>query len=131
MAKRRGVTAGGARRLLLTFPGVEEGSSYGTAGFKVRGKFLARFRDEDSVLVVKCGDIERDLRIQADPRAFFSMPHYHDYPIVLVKLDAVREDDLHDVIEEGWVRLAPKRLKAERHASVVTGAKDAPPSARE
>jgi hypothetical protein len=110
MPKRRGVTVQAARRLLLEFPGVEEGPCYGTAGFRVRGKFLARLRDDDTTLVVKCGDVERDLRMQADPRTFFTTDHYRGYPTVLVRLDCVTKDDLHDVVEVGWRRIAPKAL---------------------
>ena len=55
------------RRLALALPGVEEGSSYGTPGFRVRGKFLARMWEDGETLVVKCGDEERDFRMQADP----------------------------------------------------------------
>jgi hypothetical protein len=55
MPKRRGVTVDTVRQLMFAFPGVEEGPCYGTAGFRVRGKFLARLRDDDETLVVKCG----------------------------------------------------------------------------
>ena len=110
--KPRGVTAGSTRQLLLSFPGVEEGPCYGTPGFRVRGKFLARLRDDDTVLVVKCGDIERDLRMQADPDAFFTTEHYRGWPTVLVRLGSVTEDDLRDVLEVAWLRSAPKRLRA-------------------
>jgi hypothetical protein len=122
MPKRRGVTADAARQLLLGFPGVEEGPCYGTPGFRVRGKFLARLRDGDATLVVKCGDIERDLRMQADPRAFFTTDHYRSWPTVLVRLDSVDEDDLRDVLEVAWLLAAPKRLRAEfdRERSRVT-----------
>ena len=116
MPKRRGVTVATARRLLLSFPGTEEGPCYGTAGFRVRGKFLARLRDDDTVLVVKCGDIERDLRIKAEPRTFFTTDHYRGWPTVLVRLDSVREDDLRDLLETSWLRLAPKRLRASLHS---------------
>jgi hypothetical protein len=111
--KRRGVTVEGTRRLLLSFPGVEEGPCYGTAGFRVRGRFLARLRDDDTVLVVKCGDMERDLRMQADPGAFFITDHYRGWPTVLVRLGSVTEDDLRDVLEVAWLLSAPKRLRAE------------------
>ena len=110
---RRGVTVEGTRELLLSYPGVEEGPCYGTAGFRVRGKFLARLRDDDTVLVVKCGDIERDLRMQADPDTFFTTDHYRGWPTVLVRLSTVTEDDLRDVIEVAWLLSAPKRLRAE------------------
>lgn len=33
------------REIALSLPGVEEGTSYGTAAFRVRGKFLARLRE--------------------------------------------------------------------------------------
>jgi hypothetical protein len=113
MPKRRGVKVEATRRLLLSFPGVEEGPCYGTAGFRVRGKFLARLRDNDTTLVVKCGDIERDLRMQADPDTFFTTDHYRGYPTVLVRLDSVTRDDLREVLEVAWLRSAPKRLRAE------------------
>ncbi|MDQ3949454.1 MAG: MmcQ/YjbR family DNA-binding protein [Gemmatimonadota bacterium] len=101
-----------ARQLLLRFPGVEEGPCYGTPGFRVRGRFLARLRDNDTVLVVKCGDIERDLRMQADPNAFFTTDHYRGWPTVLVRLDSVTRKDLRDVLEVAWLLSAPKRLRA-------------------
>ncbi|MFL5489679.1 MAG: MmcQ/YjbR family DNA-binding protein [Gemmatimonadaceae bacterium] len=95
----------------MQFPAVEEGPCYGTAGFRVRGKFLARLRDDDTTLVVKCGAVERDLRMQADPATFYTTDHYRDYPTVLVRLANVTKEDLRDVVEVGWRRLAPKRLR--------------------
>lgn len=50
------MTLATVRRLLLALPGVEEGSSYGAPGFRVRGKFLARLWEDGETLVVKCGD---------------------------------------------------------------------------
>lgn len=100
------------RRLLLSFPGVEEGPCYGTPGFRVRGKFLARLRDKDATLVVKCGHDERDFRMQADPATFFTTDHYRGHPTVLVRLAKVREADLVEVFEEAWRRNAPKRMVA-------------------
>jgi hypothetical protein len=113
MPKRRGVTVETTRQLLLSFPGVEEGPCYGTPGFRVRGKFLARLRDNDTTLVVKCGDIERDLRMQADPETFFTTDHYRGWPTVLVRLGSVTKNDLRDVVEVAWLMSAPKRLRAE------------------
>ncbi len=101
------------RRLILAFPGVEEGPSYGTPGFRVRKKFLARLWEDGETLVVKCGDEERDFRMQADPNTFFITDHYRGYPTVLIRLTKVRRDDLRDVLEEAWRRNAPKRLVAE------------------
>jgi hypothetical protein len=107
------VTADTARRILLSLPGVEEGPCYGTAGFRVRKKFLARLRDQDSVLVVKCGFDERDFRLRADPEAFFTTDHYHGYPTVLVRLERVDEEELVSLLEHSWRQSAPKRLVSE------------------
>lgn len=109
----RGVTAAAVRRIFLALPGVEEAPSYGTAGFRVRKKFLGRLRDDDTVLVVKCGFEERDVRLRADPETYFVTDHYRGYPSVLVRLDRVREDDLAELLEHAWRLAAPKRLVAE------------------
>jgi hypothetical protein len=101
------------RRFALAFPGVEEGLSYGTPGFRVRGKFLARLWEDGETLVVKCGDDERDFRMKADPETFFTTDHYRGYPTVLVRLAKVTEVDLQEVLEQAWRLHAPKRLVAE------------------
>ena len=111
--KHARVTLTTVRRLALAFPGVEEGLSYGTPGFRVRGRFLARLWEDGQTLVVKCGDNERDFRMKADPETFFITEHYRGYPTVLVRLARVREDDLQAVLEEAWRRQAPRRLVKE------------------
>jgi hypothetical protein len=112
MPKRTRVTLSTVRRLALALPGVEEGTSYGTPGFRVRGKFLARLWEDGETLVVKCGDDERDFRMQADPETFFITDHYRGYPTVLVRLGRVRLAELREVLEQAWRRNAPKRLIA-------------------
>ena len=107
------VTLATVRRLALAFPGVEEGLSYGTPGFRVRGKFLARLWEDGITLVVKCGDDERDFRMKADPETFFITDHYRGYPTVLVHLESVTVDDLRDVLEQAWRLHAPRRLVTE------------------
>lgn len=113
MPKRARVSLATVRRLALSFPGVEEGPSYGTPGFRVRGKLLARMWEDGEVLVVKCGDQERDCRLQADPTTFFTTEHYRGYPTVLVRLTRVAPSDLRAVLEEAWRRQSPRRMVAE------------------
>jgi len=107
------VTFETVRRLALAFPGVEEGTSYGTRAFLVRGKFLVRLREDGESLAIKCGFDERDYRMQANPKTFFNTDHYRGYPIVLVHLSTVNQADLRDVLEQAWRLHAPKRLIAE------------------
>jgi hypothetical protein len=113
VAKRTVVTAKIARGILVALPGVEEGPCYGTPGFRVRRKFLARLRDRDETLVVKCGFDERDFRMQGDPDTFFTTDHYRGYPTVLVRLSRVDVTDLRALLEHAWRLLAPRRLLAQ------------------
>jgi hypothetical protein len=101
-------------RLALALPGVEEGTSYGTRAWRVRKKFMARLRDDDTVLVVRTGSIdERDALIAADPKTFFITDHYRNYPAVLVRLARAKRAEVADLLEEEWRRVAPKRLVAQ------------------
>ena len=96
-----------ARRLLLKLPNVAEGRSYGMPSFLLNGRFLARFRDDDTVLVVQLATIsERDVLIELDPRAFFFTEHYRNYPAVLVRLVEVARPLLIDVVTEAWRHVA-------------------------
>jgi hypothetical protein len=111
--KTRGVTVPAARRLLLDLPHVVEGRSYGLPSFLLNGRFLARFRDDDTVLVLQLATIgEREVLMELEPRAFFFTEHYRNYPAVLVRLAEVALPLLTDVVTEAWRHvstLPPKR----------------------
>ena len=104
-----------ARAMFLAHPGVEEGTSFGTPAFKLKGKFMARLRDDDrDVLVLKpIGEDEQRFLMETQPQAFFTTPHYAGYPAVLIRLSQVDRAQLQELIGECWLRLAPKRLLAE------------------
>jgi hypothetical protein len=103
----RGVRVQEARRLLRGLPNVVEGRSYGLPAFLLNGRFLARFRDDDAVLVLQLGTIsERDVLMQLDPRAFFFTEHYRAYPAVLVRLAEVPRSLFADVVTESWRHVA-------------------------
>jgi hypothetical protein len=107
-----GVTFAAVRKLALALPGVEEGTSYGTPAFKVRGKLLARLREDGETLVLRVGFDLRDLLMNADPETFYVTDHYRGYPFVLVSLPRVARPRLRDVLEEAWRQSAPKTLLA-------------------
>ena len=79
----------------------------------MRGKFFARLRDEDSVLVAKVDKGEKRLLMESEPEIFFQTPHYEGYVYVLVRLAAIDEDELAEVLEDAWRLAAPKRLVQE------------------
>ena len=98
-----------ARAVILSFPGVEEGTSYGTPGFRVKKKFFTRLHQGGDSLVVHVGSMdERDMLLERDARVFHITDHYRDYPIVLVRFAAIREDTLRIVLEQRWREIAPK-----------------------
>ena len=103
----RGVSAAVARRLILSLPGVQEGRSYGFPAFKVAGKFFARFRDDDSVLVVNLSAIaDREVLMQLDPEAFYFTEHYRNYPTVLVRLAEIGRSLLAEVLEDARLHMS-------------------------
>ena len=102
------VVAAGAR-----FPGVVEGTSYGTPSLKVRDKFLCRLRTNPDALVVRVIDVgDQEALLLGEPDVFFKTPHYDHVPYVLVRLDVVSERQLAELVEDAWRTQAPKRLIA-------------------
>jgi hypothetical protein len=101
------------------FPGVEEGTWFGTPALKVSGKGgMCRLRTDPDALVLGVTDLgEREALLQGQPDAFFSTPHYDGHPYVLVRLEAVDLEELAELLEEAWRLRAPKRLVAEYDAA--------------
>ena len=51
--------------------------------------------------------------IADEPELYFTTPHFDGYPAVLVKLAAIDERGLRELIVEAWLIQAPKRLVQE------------------
>lgn len=115
-------TQSDVRRLALALPGAEEGSDRFSFSVTVGGKpkgfawvWLERADPKKArvpnpgVLAVRVPNVaQRDLLIAAEPAKFFTEPHYDGYPAVLVRLDAVSEDELSVLLAEGHrVQTAP------------------------
>ena len=115
MKSGKGVTVTAVRRLLLGLPNIAEGRSYGMPSFLLDGRFFARFRDDDTVLVLQLGTIgERDVLMDLDAEAFFFTEHYRNYPAVLIRLAEVPESLLVDVVTEAHRQVAATRAKRPR-----------------
>jgi len=119
----RGVTLVDARRLLLGLPNIVAGRSYGMPSFLLGGRFFARFRDDDTVLVLQLGTIaEREVLMELDPDAFFFTEHYRNYPAVLIRLAEVPPSLLDDVVTEARRQVGALRAVRPRveKARIVT-----------
>jgi hypothetical protein len=116
-ATGRGVTWPELCAMALEFPGVQQGTSYGTPGLSVRKKFLARLKEDGDTVAIRVDFFDRDVLLEMDPAAFFLTDHYRAYPAMLVRLAQVRAEMLRALLEQAWRRQAPKALLA-RHATM-------------
>ena len=102
-----------ARQVLLALPGVEEGLSYGTPGFKVGKKLLTRFHQDGTSLVIFVGSIdERDMMLEAQPKVFHITDHYRDYPMLLAACARLTPAALKRLVAARWREIAPRSLTA-------------------
>ncbi len=120
MPKTTRQPAGGHRRLTFDdvravafgLPGVVEGTCYGTPAFRVRGRLLARLKEDGETLALNKVEFEeRDALIASDPTIYSVTDHYLNYPVVLVRFGRMRPKELHALLERSWRRIAPKRLQ--------------------
>jgi hypothetical protein len=115
----RGVTYADFERMALAYPGVEAGTSFGTPGLKVKGKFMARLREPDVLVLKPVYDDEQQFLMDTQPAAFFLTDHYRGYPTILIRLSKVQRGQLAELLNTAWRRLAPKKLLAEYDAPLA------------
>ena len=92
--------------LASALPGVEEAMSWGTPGLKLKGRFLARLKEDGESLVLRIGFQTRDRLMRASPDVFYITDHYAGYPAVLVRLPKVRKRILQGLLREAWSEVA-------------------------
>ena len=99
------------RAIALAFPGVKEGTNYGTPAFKASGRFLTRLRaEDDSLVLLEVGFDEREMLTETAPETFHITPHYKDYPSVLARLATLEPGSLRNLLERRWRKVTPKRV---------------------
>ncbi len=50
--------------------------------------------------------------IGSNPDVFFTVPHFANYPAVLVLIEKISLEQLNEVLTDAWLVRAPKRLAA-------------------
>lgn len=97
------------KAIVLSFPGAEEGASYGKPAFKVNGKFFTRLRQSDQSLVLSgVHHDEREMLMEAEPGTFHVTAHYKDYPMVLARMESLHPGSFRNFLERRWRELAPR-----------------------
>lgn len=111
-------------KIVLSFKGVEKGSSYGKPAFLLNKKFFTRLREDDGSVVLFVGSLdEREMLMDAEPAIFHVTAHYKDYPMVLARLARIDANALRGLLQQHWQRIAPKRLVKEGTAGAPAGAR--------
>ena len=79
---------------------------------------IRRFGDatppEGPILAVVVEDLgEKEAVLAAQPKAFFTIPHFDGYAAVLIQLNSVTKRALRDAIIDAWLARAPRKLANE------------------
>ncbi len=106
-----------ARRMALSLDHAEEGSSYGTPGFKVGGALFARLHQSLDALVVRMDFEQRAELLAADPETYFITDHYLNYEWILVRLDRVDPDALRDLLRGAWRSAAAEAKRKKKRSA--------------
>ena len=131
------------RRIALSLPAVEEGKDHFAFSVPNKGKlkgfvwvWMERVTPKKprvanaGVIAVRVANLgQKNALLSADPKKFFTEPHYNGFPAVLVRLDAVTVADLKVLLAEAWRCQAPPgpKQRGKRSASKVVGRKRASP----
>jgi hypothetical protein len=116
-------------RMALELPEVTEGERHGTRTWSVAGKGFAwerpfskadirRFGDvsppDGTILAVRVEDLgEKEAVLAAQPKSFFTIPHFDGYSAVLIQLTSVTKRALREALVDGWLACAPRKLADE------------------
>jgi hypothetical protein len=97
-----GMTFSSVRKIALSLENVEEVSSYGTRGFKVKGVLFLRQHQDGESLVVRTDFEQREALMAADPDTYYITDHYLHYEWILIRMSRVHADALRDLLRGAW-----------------------------
>ena len=117
-------TRADVRRIALSLPETEEAPN--RFAFSVRNKkkakgfvwvWMERIEPkkprvpQPKVIAVRTASLDdKEFLLGLAPEKFFTEPHYHGFPAVLVRLSAITASELRPIITEAWRSMAPKDL---------------------
>jgi hypothetical protein len=97
----------------MALPEVELSTSYGTPALKVRGKLIARLKEDGESIVVPVADLDaKEALLGIHEGTLFTTPHYAGYAAVLAHLARVKTPLLRELLRDAYLAVAPKKLTA-------------------
>jgi hypothetical protein len=119
------------RRIALSLPETSEKLMWGAPSWRVRDKpfvwerplrrgdleALGDAAPDGEILGARVEDLLAKEALIADEPAIFTIPHFDDYPAILVELNRVEAEVLEEIIVEAWLSRAPARLAREYAAA--------------
>lgn len=103
------ITLNFIRKLASSFPGSEEGTSYGTPAFRVGKRLYLRLHGEEDAVVFLLNTLQEQTDLIAEhPEHCYITDHYQGHAAVLARPD-IPPDDFRKIMELAWKRVARKK----------------------
>jgi hypothetical protein len=108
------VTVADVRRFAMTLPRTTEGLVAGRVKFRVGRIVYVAFSRDERVMGFGFPKEQRDWLVGGDPHKFM-LPSRGDlrYHWVLVRLEAIDEREMRELVLDAWRMVVPKRVAAE------------------
>ena len=100
------MTFDSVRRIACTLPEVSDSKIHGKPALKVNGKLLAcvpvHSSAEAGCAAVRIDFAQRAGLLRASPQTYYVTDHYIPYPMVLVRLARIEENELGNLLQHSW-----------------------------
>jgi hypothetical protein len=96
-----------ARQIILAIPGTEERLWFHQPAVFLHDRFLAKTHHKEDAVTLQVGSMEmRDMMLEAEPKLFYITDHYRKFPFVLIRLSALSNTVLKEILAGRAAQLA-------------------------